>query len=72
MEQNPKDLDGLKDIVTVAMLAKKLCVTPRCIQRWIRLGKLPECRAIGRRQFWFCKEILPIIRACSLQKGGNK
>ena len=53
--------DSLDDIVTVSQLARLLEVTPRCIQRWIRLGTLPICRTIGRRQYWLAEEIRPTI-----------
>ena len=65
IEQNQTNSYGLNGIITVSNLAQRLGVTPRCIQRWIRLGKLPACREIGRRRFWLQEELLAVIAAAS-------
>ena len=60
---------SLDDIVTVSQLARLLEVTPRCIQRWIRLGNLPICRTIGRRQYWLAEEIRSTIASRKGSRG---
>lgn len=58
------------EIISKPELAELLRISPRTVDYWVSIGKLPKPGYLGRRAFWKCDEITEII-ASAFSRSGN-
>ncbi|KGX39623.1 helix-turn-helix transcriptional regulator [Burkholderia pseudomallei] len=58
------------EIISKTELAELLRISPRTVDYWVSIGKLPKPGYLGRRAFWKRDEIDQII-AAAFSRGGN-
>lgn len=61
---------SLMEIISKAELAELLRISPRTVDYWVSIGKLPRPGYLGRRAFWKRDEIIEII-AAAFSRSGN-
>lgn len=57
-------------IISKSELATLLHISPRTVDYWVSIGKLPKPAYLGRRAFWKRDEINQII-ARAFSRGGD-
>lgn len=61
---------SLMEIISKTELAELLRISPRTVDYWVSIGKLPRPGYLGRRAFWKRDEITEII-AVAFSRSGN-
>ncbi|WP_206731702.1 helix-turn-helix transcriptional regulator [Burkholderia pseudomallei] len=61
---------SLMEIISKKELAKLLRISPRTVDYWVSIGKLPRPGYLGRRAFWKRDEITQIIVG-AFSRSGN-
>lgn len=61
---------SIMEIISKTELAELLRISPRTVDHWVSIGKLPRPGYLGRRAFWKRDEITEII-AVAFSRSGN-